>query len=110
MGMTFRLQVEIRENQVEPCLLNFAPGRFDGMGRFDMNAGALKRLLKPSSDDRFIIRNRDRCHSPHREFELVAVLRVIGVEAKVSEQQRLAALRLHAAALGLDCDEDRVDL
>jgi transcriptional regulator with XRE-family HTH domain len=46
---------------------------------------------------------------PAWESELVAVLRVIRVEAEVGEQQRLSAW-LRAAALGLDRDEDRVNL
>jgi hypothetical protein len=63
MGMTFRLEVEFCENQIEPRLLNFALGRFDGMGDLDMELEALKRLSKPSTNERFVIDKKYRFHS-----------------------------------------------
>ncbi len=62
MNMTFRLEVEFDENQIEPRFLNFALGRFDGMGDLDIELEALKRLSKASTNERFVINKKHRFH------------------------------------------------
>jgi hypothetical protein len=62
MGTAFRLEVEFCENKIEPRPLHFALSRFEGMGDLDMEIETLKRLLKPSTNERFVIDKKYRFH------------------------------------------------